>query len=154
MRLGEVFMFSPPPEWKESREGARFVYEGPTSEVLIVSATILHGDASDQEETRVIGDLLKNAKSAVASAAKHPDLREVSPLSQSPDFEIEVWQHHSVTLDSDVLFSQAIAVAPRGVMLLTLESPSAVGRHHQDFANVLSSIHALTSSLEGGRVDA
>jgi hypothetical protein len=155
MRIGDVFMFAPPAHWQEFREGARFVYEGPSSEVLIVSATILQGDGSDQDRACVLGELLDNAKTAVTSAAGIPELREISPLQRSPEFkEVELWQHHSVTLNDEILFSQAIAVAHRGVMLLTLESPSAAGRHHEDFGSVLSSIHALTASLEGGRVDA
>jgi hypothetical protein len=125
-KRGLLFGFEEPNGWNAFREGDRYVFHGPSGAELIVSAVLAHGGSDELETERFTERAFKNALDAALQTASDPALvvrRGLARAVVRPP--LEVWTVDSVTKDGTTVFLQAIARAPGGVLLATLECSNA-----------------------------
>jgi hypothetical protein len=124
-KVGFAFEFEPPGRWVEFRDGARFVFQGPGGEELIVSGYVIEGSGAGPDLAGVRRRLFEGAVSSAEDAASHPELEVTAPLNHDERItNCECWRLSARTLDRETLFEEAIFVGERAVLLVTFESPN------------------------------
>ena len=142
-KTGFAFEFEPPGGWREFKDGARYVFQGPGSEELIVSGYVVEGASEGAALDDVRRRLFDGAVRSVEDAASHPELEVPAPLYLDESIEnCPCWRLSSKTLDGETLFEQAILVGESAILLVTFESPND-GEAEASYGRFLRTIHSL-----------
>ena len=147
-KTGLLFEFDEPAGWSRFREGDRYVFHGPNREELIVQGVLTVGDGSPEQRKVAADRALQDAIDAATRTAADPALVLKQGLTKQLERPpLEVWSIDAVTQDASIRFLQAVASAPGGVLLVTLEcaeSPRAL----EIFRSFIGSIHLVKPSSE------
>ena len=147
-KAGLLFGFKEPDGWAQFREGERWVFQGPKGEELIVSGVLTLGEGSADERTRAQESSFRAAMDAALRTATDPALMlRHGPIRELQTPPLEVWSIDAVTRDGDRRFLQAVARAPGGVMLVTLECAECPGAYGV-FRSFIESIHLVIPVAE------
>jgi hypothetical protein len=130
-----------PEDWQKFVEGDRLVFLTPHGENIIISASKISGDGSEEARKTPLDMLFQNGLRAAQSAASHPELRIIKPLAEDIKCgSLLCWTIISETSLRDAFFAAAVIRHEYGTLLLTFEAPVLDGAENI-FRNILRMIH-------------